>query len=243
MKFKKSLIFICLILCLLSIASVCASEVNDTVVASEDQNDKIISIENQDNDKLSATENDELLAEPDTFTDLNNKITTSVDVITLDKNYTYSADNDSNFKDGIIIDRPITIDGKGYTINGNNQAKAFNIVANNVILKNITFINCKADNGGVIYWTGNSGALENCTLINNNVNGLYNNYFGGAIYWTGKNGAIKNCTLTNNNAGRYGGAIYWDGADGAVENCTLTNNFGGYGGAIYWRCRKLYTHK
>ena len=146
MKFKKSLIFICLILCLLSIASVCASDVNDTIVASEDQNDKIISIENQDNDKLSTTENNELLAEPGTFTDLNATINGAGDVITLDKNYTYSTD-DSAFKNGIIINRAITIDGNGYTINGNDQARAFNITATNVILKNITFINCKADKG------------------------------------------------------------------------------------------------
>ena len=37
MKYKKSLIFICLILCLFSIASICASEVNETVIEENDE--------------------------------------------------------------------------------------------------------------------------------------------------------------------------------------------------------------
>ncbi len=44
MKYKKELIFICFIICMLSMASVCASEVNDTYI---NQND--LKIDNQDN--------------------------------------------------------------------------------------------------------------------------------------------------------------------------------------------------
>lgn len=59
MKYKKSLIFICLIICLFSIASVCASEVNETVVADEDQNNDLIEIgTNENNDLLGAEEQD-----------------------------------------------------------------------------------------------------------------------------------------------------------------------------------------
>ena len=47
MKYKKSLLIICLIICLFSIASVCASDVNETVVTNEDQIDEIITVENQ----------------------------------------------------------------------------------------------------------------------------------------------------------------------------------------------------
>ncbi|MEE1335367.1 hypothetical protein [Methanobrevibacter sp.] len=47
MKYKKGVIFICLIICLFSIASVCASDINETLVASENQNDEIIDVENQ----------------------------------------------------------------------------------------------------------------------------------------------------------------------------------------------------
>ena len=92
LNFKKSLIFICLIFCLLSITSACASEVNDTVVASEHQNDNLISIENQYNDEISVTENDEILTDSEeTFTKLAGKITNDGTELNLTKNYTYSA--------------------------------------------------------------------------------------------------------------------------------------------------------
>ena len=48
MKYKKGLIFICLVICLFSIASVCASDVNETVAASDGQNDKSIGTECQE---------------------------------------------------------------------------------------------------------------------------------------------------------------------------------------------------
>ena len=56
MKYKKGLIFICLIICLFSITSVVASDVNETVVASDNQN--IDLVENQ-NDAISLVNNAE----------------------------------------------------------------------------------------------------------------------------------------------------------------------------------------
>lgn len=52
MKYKKGLLIICLIICLFSIASVVASDVNETVVASEDQSEEVISVENQEENNL-----------------------------------------------------------------------------------------------------------------------------------------------------------------------------------------------
>ncbi len=48
MKYKKGFIFICLIICLFSIASVCASDINETSVASNDQSNDMLEIESQD---------------------------------------------------------------------------------------------------------------------------------------------------------------------------------------------------
>ena len=56
MKYKKGLIFVCLIICLFSIASVCASEVNETTLTSDDQSDDLIKIENQ-NEEISSANN------------------------------------------------------------------------------------------------------------------------------------------------------------------------------------------
>ena len=48
MKYKKVFMFIFLIICLFSIASVYASDVNETVMASDNQNDDLIEIKNQE---------------------------------------------------------------------------------------------------------------------------------------------------------------------------------------------------
>ena len=69
MDFKKIFIFICIIICLFSIASVCASDVNQTVVASEDINQELnlydgdavsAPINSDDSSKVSSEENDKL---------------------------------------------------------------------------------------------------------------------------------------------------------------------------------------
>ena len=214
MKFKKCLIFICLIVCIFSIASVCASDINDTVVANDDQSDEVISIENSDNDEISVTEESELSANAGTFTDLADAIVNEGDELILTQNYTYST-GDLSYKDGITINKKITIDGNGVTINGNNQARAFNINATNVILKNINFINCKADNGGAILWDGVNGILSECTFTGNTAI-----VYGGAILWNGVNGTVIECTFTDNTVAVDGGAILWNGVNGTVSECT-----------------------
>lgn len=47
MKYKKGLVFICLIICLFTIATVCAGEVNDTVAVGDGQNNDLMNMENQ----------------------------------------------------------------------------------------------------------------------------------------------------------------------------------------------------
>lgn len=59
MKHKRGILIICLIICLFSIASVCASDVNETVVANENMALDILSMDEQDND-LSVEGNDEI---------------------------------------------------------------------------------------------------------------------------------------------------------------------------------------
>ena len=63
-----------------------------------------------------------------TFTDLNELINgNSDDTITLDKNYTYNPDIDSDFKNGVEIYRKLTIIGNGYTIDGAGQARILDL--------------------------------------------------------------------------------------------------------------------
>ena len=71
MKYKKSFMFVCLIICLFSIASVCASDVNETLVASEGQNVENIGMGYQES--INSIEIEEIISSNDnTFVNLDN---------------------------------------------------------------------------------------------------------------------------------------------------------------------------
>ena len=101
------------------------------------------------------------------------------DKIELDKDYFYNT-SDSDFKKGIEINKSLTIDGKGHTIDGKNQASIFNITGNNVTIKNVILINGIATEGyggAIEYSYGSSNCFViNSTFSNNTAEG------GGAIY-------------------------------------------------------------
>ena len=217
MKFKKTLLVFCLIICVLfCVSSVAAGDVNDAAIASEKQN----VIENQDpvaaseattevdnekmeNDVISSS-NEEILNTKDngTFTALQEKINNAGEnaTITLENDYTY----DEGFSTtGISICRPLTIDGKGYTINGNSQSRIFYLSGNNIVLKNINFKDCSCD------------------------------VMGGAIMNNAGDCTISSCTFTNCSAGWTGGAISNNDGDCTISSCTFTNCSASHGGAIW----------
>ena len=136
-------------------------------------------------------------------------------VLTLDRNYTFTIGMDENLTDGIVIDKPITINGNGYTINALQKARIFNITSDNVVLNNITFTNAttSGDGGAVYFYKNSEGNVTNCNFVNNSAKN------GGAIYF---NGDITNVTVhgcfKGNNAERVGGAIY-------VKGKSMNNNF------------------
>lgn len=280
MKYKKSLLFICLIICLFSIASVCASEVNETLVASEDQSDElnviedmcaeennIACIEENTGEFLKTSNNNDVLSSSyDNFAQLNTTLQNaeSNSTINLIQNYAYVGGSiDKNYSNGIIIDKPITIDGNGHIIDGKNNARIFNIVSDNVILKNLKFKNgvfitndeFEDSRGGAIYWKGNYGSLINCTFENCNFKTnyvfypnqeYYLDFKGGAVYWSGNNNSIENCIFNGINLDRnlkngicttYGAALYLDSTNTTISSCEFLNchscGNGGYGGAIY----------
>ena len=267
MKYKKGLLFICLIICLFSIASVVASDDNETVVASDDQNDELIEIENQkdvlssnenetimvsenQNDELKSnyineesnigvTEENELTATTGTFTDLANDIANAGDELNLTKDYVYSS-GDPIYKQGIIINKKITINGNGFTINGNKQSMIFQINSKNVILKNISFVNCSVTStssliyAGAIIWNGDNGVLNDCSFIN--CHSSSSTSYGGAIYWNANKGIINGCSFINCSSSSttvsYGGAIRCGGC--TLVNCDFVNcSSSYYGGAVY----------
>ena len=245
MRFKKFLIFLCLLMVIFTIASVNASEVNDTVIAS-DANHNIIAIDNAQNDDISVSEDENAIADsPKTMTDLKNTIDNDQsNRITLNYDYSYS-DDDSSLNTGITISKSVTIDGQNHILNGAGKMRIFQI--NNyatVTFENIIFLNGWSSNyGGAICNNGeNTVTTNNCTFENNQADlggatykvSAYNCYFtgnyartsGGALYCSDASG----CTFINNKADYYGGAIL--GVVSNVMNCTFINNSAWYGGAI-----------
>ena len=144
MKFKKSLLIISLMICLIGIAGVSASEIDDSVMAIEDspiedlelidESSQEDIIAEEDSEMVAASEEEILQEDDGTFTALQKKIRDAEDgaTITLDKDYSY----DEGFSNrGIQILRDITINGNGHTLNGMSKSRIFLI--NKPISKNI----------------------------------------------------------------------------------------------------------
>ncbi|MBQ6139561.1 MAG: hypothetical protein IJI80_07810 [Methanobrevibacter sp.] len=234
-----AMIFLVSLLCLSAVSA--ADDAASDVIA--DTIDEPILEESIDDADLGDIESDEnILTDGDTpplppiprpFSMLNKTIGDSGDEVNLSIDY-YQFD-ETDFKEGIYIDRDLTINGNGHSINGNNQARIFFVESGCIVtFKNINFVDANASDcvntgnyGGAICSFGNVTVI-NCTFTDNSAE-----YDGGAIA-TGIDGEcnVINCTFTGNSADR-GGALYYYESEGTVINCTFTGNFAGeWGGAI-----------
>ena len=256
MNIKRYLYITLIFIVLASLSAVSAADDNANGIISVDDNDELILDEAIDDDVSSANNNydEELILETPaddlvgsendatplkegatgSFSDLNKLINedfSSNDTITLSSNYKYS-DGDDDFVHGIWIGRGVTIDGNGFTLDGSNSARMFNVNTNNeVIIKNLNFINGHATGENIAYFK-DGGAIyssnsANSKVINCNFTNNIAEYDGGAIY--GGRGTAINCTFIQNTAKKvYAGAIsFYD-----AINCTFIQNTAKYGGAI-----------
>ena len=183
---------------------------------------------------------EDLLAEnklySDSFAALNDLIRNNAP-IELTHNYTFYFGSDEEFIEGIEIGDNVVIDGKGYTIDGSAIARVFNIIADNVTLKNINFINCYSYNdGGAIYSKG-SFTVVDCSFVGcRAVNGgaicsLAGDDFNSYLNVSGC--SFVNCSATGDGESR-GGAIYSESDNCSVMNCSFVGCFASdFGGAIY----------
>ena len=233
MNIKRYLYILLIFLVLVSLSAVSAADDNANGIISVDDNDELILDEAIDDDVSSANNNydEELILETPaddlvgsendatplkegatgSFSDLNKLINedfSSNDTITLSSNYKYS-DGDDDFVHGIVINRGVIIDGNGFTLDGSNSARMFDVETNSeVIIKNINFINGYATGENIAYFKD-----------------------GGAIYSSNSaNSKVINCNFTNNIAEYDGGAIY--GGRGTAINCTFINNTAQGAGAL-----------
>ena len=236
MKYKKCIIMLVLAVFIFGAASVCASDVNDTVIAGEDDSPVELSLEDSDemissgeDEQIGQTGNDELISEGNsgTFAELQAYINAAGSTLTLNKSYQCEDGFDS---EGILIGKSITIDGQGNKIDAQEKSRIFRITADNVVLKNIIFTNGKTTGkGGAVHFSSN-GAVMNCNFTKNTADD------GGAVYYVeGSAGETINCNFTDNIATSSGGALVFLG-NGAVTGCNFINNAAqsGSGGAIYF---------
>ena len=162
------------------------------------------------------------------FTALQDDIDSSTDSIDINQDYVYDNSSDYKLNSGILINKSdFTINGNGYSIDGSNQARIFDIAGNNITISNLIFINgnISGNLGGALHSSG-SITLNNVTFKYNSAN------CGGAISVSGQC-IINNAIFTNNTAPEDGGAIIaWDKL--TINNATFTSNTASTsGGAIY----------
>ena len=215
-NFKFLIVLVIFLAGCICVGSVFATDVNDDIsvgdVASTDEVNILHGDTTENNAEIISFQ-----ANEGNFTELKQKIYDAGvgDTISLDKNYKYLDSDD--MCDGVVIDKTLTVDGQGHTIDGSRLARAFYVSADNVIIKNINFIDCAAESGGAIYWFGADGSVSGCSLADCSA------LFGGAIDWYNKtNGNVSYCSFTNCNAS-IGGAIIWFGADGSVSGCNFSD--------------------
>ena len=169
MKLTKKMMCISLILILfLVIGAACAADNDTDVQTSDDDTQEIISSDTEDvNQTLKAT----VQFSGTTFSDLETAINNAQegDTIVLNSNITNDYRNYQYYP--MTINKAITIEGQGYTIDGASQSAIFSISGSNVVLNNITFINAYGNSwtyrAGAIYGTGSNVNITNCNFIDN----------------------------------------------------------------------------
>ena len=166
-----------------------------------------------------------------TFTDLQNAIGLVTGTLTLNQNIAMTAKEAANFTNGITINKDITIDGKGHTIDAKNLGRIFSIGEGfTVTLTNATLINGKADKGGAIY---NDGSL---TLSDVKLSDNAADSYGGAVFNNGELVVSDSVFDSNDVLNRgsasvdYGGAAIYNWYDGTltVSGSNFTNNIKNY---------------
>ena len=166
-----------------------------------------------------------------TFTDLQNAIGLVTGTITLNQNVAMTAKEAADFTNGITINKDITIDGKGHTIDAKTLGRIFNIGEGfTVTLTNATLINGKATEGGAIY---NDGSL---TLSDVKLSDNAADSYGGAVFNNGhlvvSNSVFDSNDIVNRGSASvdYGGAAIYNWYDGVltVSGSNFTNNIKNY---------------
>ena len=211
---KTKILIIALLLLFISIGAVCAQE-NSTA----DDVDDVESL------KLTHEQTEEVLSDGDVgnFTELSGLISGSADKSIINLTKDYKRLSGEGYSYGISINKEITINGNGHTIDASNGARIFSVSGSNVVLKNITFTNAHGDEdngvGAGLQVTGSNFKVINSTFKDIVASGA------SAIYMVGANSEVRDCRFIDNVATRqYAAAIFLQGHYGKIINTTFTHN-------------------
>lgn len=197
------------------------------------------------------------------FTELNTQINESTDELVLDTDYVYDEDSDSGYENGINISKTdFVLDGKGHSIDANNQSgKIFtltnasgNLTIKNIIFKNlngesavevsntgrilfdnVTFINCNSTYGALFINTGAYIAVNNSKFISNTGDS------GSDIRAVNVYDVSLENTLFEGGFSRWAHVYIMNGENILVDGCTFQNSSANYSCAIYlWSYQNPY---
>ena len=195
MKLNTTFLISILLLMILAIGAVSASEdISDVAIASEPSDD-IIS--DQIDDSLEETDPQEEILEEDgevkNFTELKETLENAQGDVSLENDYKCSPNDSYNVAE---IRNTCVIDGKGHTIDGDGSGFAITIYGDDVTVKNLIFRNIvdTIDSGtqdySLFYVSGTGVRIENCTFENMTIVGN-----GPVIRQKQPNFILSNCTF------------------------------------------------
>lgn len=188
----KKGVFILIILFFVSIACVSASDdLNAT-------------------DSLSISDGDDIVSSSD-FNQLQNLINSAGEGDTISLTSDYVGGGEVN------INKQITINGNGHSIDASHASRIFMINADNVVLKNLRLLNGNTDMWGGAIYCEHPLTIDNCEFISNHAK-----YKGGALY------SFTELTVTNTifskNSAENGGAVYLESSHALFKNVKFLEN-------------------
>jgi len=217
MKYKKSIILLMMVIFFLSIASVCASDSNNTALSNVDKQPTVTSTEKitdiyKSKSENSASDESQILSSSKSNERLGDSTTVT--------NHTFEAIRSAiDEGNNIIYLEPGTYTGNAIYMEGKN---------NITIIGNSTILDAEGKDQILFILRSNDIKLQGITFANGNYDS------GGAIIGTElENLQIINCIFTNNTASAGGGAIALAMCPGGqIINTTFTNNKADSCGAI-----------
>ena len=172
-------------------------------------------------------DNDNMFIDDDEYMKIFANATKIGGIVTLNRNYVASGTV-------FITASNVIIDGRGYTIDAKHKTRLFNITGDNVVIKNLNFINGSSVNeGGAIHVSSSVLRIVNSTFANCIAQ------MGGVVYGNLTDITVINSTFTNNAVNDFagndmalGGAICTENGTISISDSTFIANSAFDGGAV-----------